>query len=239
MLESIFVSAAFMVFEIFVLIKWLQRRESDKDQAAWMPFRKLLLDAIVRHIDELNIIAKEYIERTKADLDAIRDHGSFTERKQRSLEASIERTTGLLEDSQKRFFNILQTVGPSIKPYVAQYCNEVLWFSDSIQKSLDEAKDYFSSISLEVISDNKQTSHQLNGVSAMLTSITMFHEMRFSQFKSDFTQSIWKTEGLHFYEKDNEFLLPEDFAKALDGDKAMAQMNKIPRILPIKSFFEK
>ncbi len=239
MLESILLSVAFMVFEIFVLMKWLQRRETNKDQASWLPFRKLMLDSIVQHTDELNSIAKEYTERTQSDLDSIRDHGSLTESKKHSLESSIQRAMNHLEDSQKRFFDILQTVGPSIKPYAAEYCNEVLWFFDSIKKSLDKAEGYLLGIPVDTMSDNEKTSHPLNGVFAMLTAVKMFHEMRFSSFKSDFTQSVWKSEGLHFYENDNEFLPPEDFAKALDGEKAIAEMNKIPRVMPIKSFFEK
>lgn len=239
MLENILISAVFMVFEIFVLMKWLQKRETAKNQEAWMPFRKLMLDSIVQHTDELNSISKEYTERTESDLDEIRKHGSLTDSKKQSLEMAIQHAANQIEASQKRFFDILQTVGPSTQPYVAQYCNEVLWFFDSIKKSLDKAKGYLSTIPSDAVSDNAKTSHPLSGVFAMLTAIKMFRDMRFAQFKSGFTQSVWKTEGLHFFEKDNEFLPPQDYAQALDGEKAIAEMNKIPRTIPIKSFFEK
>ncbi len=239
MLESILLSVAFMVFEIFVIMKWLQRRETDKNQASWLPFRILMLNSIIQHADELNSIAKEYTERTESDLDTIRDYGKLTESKKHSLESSIQRAVNKLEGSQKRFFNILQTVGPSIEPYAAQYCNDVLWFFDSIKKSLDEAEGYLSNIPLEAMSDSEKTSHPLNGVSIMLADIKMFYEMRFSEFKSNCNREVWKMEGLHFYKKDNEFLPPDDFAIALDSDKAIAEMNKIPRTMPIRSFFEK
>lgn len=243
MLEDIVLSGFFMIFELFILARWLENREKEREQknnhAAWLPFRKMMLDAVVRHADDLMAIASDFELKAETLLNSIRDNGRLDSTSKDTVIQQIDSTYTQINKSRDSFFNILQTVAPSLQPYAAQYCNEVLWFGDAAQKSLDKARTYIADISEDMMGNTDVTSHQLNGVSAMVMSIKMFREMRFSGFKSNFTQSVWKTEELHYYEKDGEFLSPKDYAMALEVDKSNAELQQIPRTMPIRSFFEK
>ncbi len=239
MIESIIVTAVFMIFQVFFLTRWLEKRESNKNKLSWTPFRKLMLDSLVNHAENLINITNNYENKLEIILEDIRIQGFLDINKKNKIVRLIESTHHEIDLSRIEFYNTVQTVAPSLQPYVAQYCNEVFWFGDSLLKSLKKSMNHILEIDDEKVKENEHTSHPLNGVWAMLASIKMYRDYRFSSFKKNFTQSVWKLESLHYYEGDGEFLPPEDFAKALDSDKSIAELNKIPRTTPIKSFFEK
>ncbi len=238
-LTSIVIAAFFMILEVFVLKKWIRERDERHNSIAWTPFRKMMLDAVVKHADDLIIIATEFESETGKILDSIREKGQLDDDLKDAVIRKIDSTSSKLDRSRNKFFNILQTVAPSLQPYAAEYCGEVLWFADSMEKQLGKARGFITSIPEEMVSDNNATSHELNGVWVMVETIKMFRDFRFKNFKKNFTQSVWKKESLHYYEPDGEFLPPEDYAMALDTEKKGAELKKIPRTTPIKSFFDK
>ena len=238
MIESIVISVAIMLFEVFVLLKILKYRDEERDKDAWMPFRKLMLDGIVEHGDELLSIANKFEQDMQKIFDNIRAIGKLDEKNKLKIIHAISETTSHIKDSRDSFYFILQTAAPSLKPYAAQYCNEVIWFSSSMLKSLKKASIHIESIPNDKLFNNSETSHSLNGVSVMLTAIKMFRDFRFANFKSNFTQSVWKNESLHYFKPDAEFLSPEDYASALETEKFNVELQNIPRTSPVKSFFE-
>jgi len=238
LLVSALVAAFFMIVEVFILASWIKSRERAKDLAAWTPFRKLFLDALVDHFDELMKAANQFEYKIEAVFHTIRNDGQLTDATLAELEHIIVDTADEIEYSERKFFSVVQTVSVSLQPYAAQYCNEVLWFSSSFRKALRRATIFLEELKALPAKDNLKTSHPLNGLSAMLISVKMWRDFRFKDFKQKFTQSVWKEEMLHFFEPDNEFLSREDYAISLDAERSAAGLNKIPRTAPIKSFFD-
>ena len=240
MIANILVAAAFMVLELFIIQKWLQKREKTSNSIAWAPFRKMLLDGIVRFSDTLTDISVSFERSVTAQLDAIRNTGKLSREDHQRLLAMVRQGHDDLIKARRDFYYIVQTVAPSMQPYAAQYCSEVLWFCDAVEGRMNKATEFIKDITETNIDDIKHVSHQLNGVKAMVLSIQMFRDMRFAQFKSNFTQSVWKKENLHYFEEDGhgEFLEPHDYYNATETQKSVEKLKAIPRTAPIKSFFD-
>lgn len=239
MISSVVITAVFMIFQVFFLTRWMDSHQNKKDQLAWTPFRKLLLDSVVHCADSLIQVSGQYTTSMDTALNCIRDKGALNSETKSELRFLILSTSSELEKCHKDFLYIVQTVSPSMKPYAAQYCSELFWFHTGIKRALDDSLELLDSIPDEQIADNAITSHPLNGLWAKMTSINMFKDYRFKNYKTEFVRSVWKKEAMHFYEKDNEFLPPEDYARALDVEKSAMSLDNIPRTTPIKSFFEK
>lgn len=241
MITEIVVSGAFMILELFFLSEWIKRREKKREeessQVAWWPFRKMMLDAIVRHADELLAIAEQYEREMGEALTMVRKAGQLTRDTKHMLSERVVTARARITESRNRFFNILQTVAPSLQPYAAQYCNEVLWFGDAVLKSLETAEVSLGEIADDGLPASEAVSHQLNGVSVSVTTTNMYRTFRFEGFKSNFTQSVWKKEALHYHEREGEFMPPNEYIKALETDKAVAELRRVPRTAPVKSFF--
>jgi len=238
LVENIAVAAVFMVIELAIIAKWIKSRQQRADMDAWTPFRKLLLDSVIRHSEDLVAIVNQFDEDLQAHLGAIKANGSLTHPLKTSVADSLRRAKSRITESQGSFFFTVQTVAPALQPYAAEYCREVMWFGDTVTKSLDKALGYLGEIEDDWIHDNSKTSHPLNGVNAQVMSIRIFRDTRFRQFKSTFTSSVWKRESLHYHEPDGEFLEPHDYAMALESEKSIAELKNIPRTAPIKSFFD-
>lgn len=238
MTSAIVIAAAFMALELWVIARIIDARALRRDQKAWTPLRKLFLDSIVAHADELEAVATEFIDRSNSHLDHVKACGSLDRDSLRQLFALIDESESALNLSRKEFFYVVQTVAPSMQPYAAQYCNEVLWFGDALLKTIKKARIYASDLLDVDLRDKNATSHPLNGVRAASTSVRMFHDFRFKNFKQLFTQDVWKRERLHYFEAEREFLPTEDYASALESEKSKRELANIPRTMPIKSFFD-
>lgn len=238
LLQDILVSAAFVSLELFVLAKWIEHRETISNAIAWAPFRKMMLDAVVHHCDELMAISSRFNEQLDTKLENIKKIRTLHPVDIDELNSIISHAFENIDDSKLRFFNIIQTVAPSLQPYAASYCNEVLWFSSATTESLRKAKTIIDDFRSLDISDNLETSPPLSGLWAMGVQVRMYREFRFANFKENFTASVWKKEGLHYHERSGEFLEPGDYAAALEADRGAAQLKHVPRTVPIRSFFD-
>ncbi|MGH1403259.1 MAG: hypothetical protein ACRBDL_03360 [Alphaproteobacteria bacterium] len=240
-LIPIVIAIVFMVLELFILSRWIEFRRNKVNALAWAPFRKMMLDSIVRFADEMVEITDIFEQDVTNIFVKIKKEGKLSEHNRDTIEEILSTALNKLIERKNNFYYIVQTVAPSIQPYVAQYTSEVMWFNDALESTFSRGIERFSR--LENLNDIECVSKELNGVNAVLLSVKMFRDGRFYEFKPTFTQSVWKKEELYYYEEDNsndlgEFLHPNDYAIALDMDKAKAKLNNIPRTMPVKSFFD-
>ncbi len=201
---NIAITATFMVFELFIIAKWIERSRQKSNSEAWAPFRKMMLDAIVRFADEM--LAISY----KVDSE-LTTFFAGKEQDYETLHNILTKAYNDLGESRRNFYYILQTVAPSLQPYAAQYCSEVMWFHDAYKGDLKKA--------LRSL-DTSYKGHY-NEIKNIFDCVPIYRDTRFTHFKKDFTQSVWKKENLHYHEKygDGRFLTPHDYEIALNTDR--------------------
>lgn len=227
-----------MLFQVFFLTRWINTHEERKEQAAWTPFRKLLLNSVVEHADALVEISIFYKSEIDLVLDRIKKQKKLTCEDKYLIDDLLLKTLNEVEKSRERFFFAVQTVAPCMQPYASGYCEQLFVFSNYFMRNLKKARNELLAIEDDRISDNEHTSQPLNGVWAYSGTIDMVRVYGFSGFKKNFVDSVWKTEQLHYHEAENEFLTRDEYSRALDSDKSKIELDAIPRTTPIKSFFD-
>ena len=80
--------------------------------------------------------------------------------------------------------------------------------------------------------DENYSSHFLNGIQTKGTALQMIRDVRLINFKENFTNSVWKKEGLHYYQGD--FLVEEDYAGALRTERSIERKKTMIKIVSFK-----
>lgn len=239
MIENVIVAAFLMVLELFILQRIITRHKETENAKLWEPFRKMMLDGIVHYSEELIKVANFYGNELDKELSNIKQQGALKKDNLFQLSKIIKISLRNIYRSKKKFFNVIQTVAPSLKPYAAQYCNEVLWFEDALKHFIELASKNLNKIDIERIDSNDHVSRHLIEAKLTVPGIRILMAGRFAHFKENFIQSVWKIESLHYYEPYNQFFSPTDYQQLLDGEEHHAKLEKKAQTTqPSKSFFE-
>ncbi len=237
MIESALVGLAIMGIQLGFIDSIIKRRNRQKEQQLWTPFRILFFQSICDHHTQLMCIYSELVNEIKSTLLNVHNKGFVETFDIEGMQKHVKEYQTQLSDSDKSFHNIIQTVSASLKPEAAEHCNESLYFSYILNKYINELKVSCTSVlKVDDLTDKSKTSEPLNGIDAKRISLEMIVETRLTKFIENFSSSIWKTEGLYYYK--GEIMEETDYKRAIYVDKSVAELSKTPRTLPIKNFFE-
>lgn len=237
MIKSVFIGLVIMGIQLAFIDQIIKKRSLQKEKRLWTPFRILFFQAICDHHSQLMEIYKDYVKFTNEKLNSIRTQGFVQELDIKSIQKQIVEYQNMLSDYDKAFHNVIQTVSPSLQPEAAEHCNESLYFSYILNKYFNQAKAICVDIlKIKNLNDSNNTSHPLNGIDVKKMSVEMIVETRLKNFIDKFSNSLWKIEGLYYHK--GEIMEEVDYRRALQTDKSVNELSKIPRTLPIKNFFE-
>jgi hypothetical protein len=236
-IESALIGLAIMGIQLAFIDQIIKKRSLQKEKKLWTPFRIIFFQAICDHHLQLMDIYKSYVEFTNKELNSIRSQGFVKQSDIKKIQEQIIEYQNMLSDYDKAFHNVIQTVSASLQPEAAEYCNESIYFSYIMNKYFNEVKIICVNIlKIENLDNNDNTSHPLNGIDAKKIGVEMIVETRLKNFLSNFSNSLWKTEGLYYFKGD---IMDEiDYRRALQTEKSVNELAKIPRTMPIKNFFE-
>lgn len=237
MIKDILLSLLLMAFEIFIISEILKRRSVQKEKQQWTPFRILFFQAIADHHSELMEIYKSLVGEIDKLLSSIKKTGYVTESDIEKIERITEQSDLKLDNSNKAFYNIIQTVTSSLRSEAAYQCNESLYFSYILAKYIGGIRQFISDLKeIDDLKDRAKTSHTLNGIWAKKASLKMIIDNRVALFLENFSSSIWKEERLYYHK--GEILEEADYQSALRTEKSVRELSKIPRTLPVQNFFD-
>lgn len=237
------VSAAILIsiLEIFVITRWIKRREISQAQQSWTPFRIVFLDALLKYSVNVLHVSKEFSKKMELLSNEIKSAERLREEDFDSIKTLVSSFRDYLNYRRSEFYFIVQTVSPSLQPYAAELCNEVIWFDWAISKTLDGVEDNI--LVLEAIDRSDK-----NAVERPLTklfsgpSLMSIHFIRFSAFPKNLVKQAEERERLFFSERHGGFASQYDHerskrSEALDEEfREFEKQN--PRTLPIKTFWD-
>lgn len=236
MISNIVAGFIVLGIQLYFIDRMIKNNAHRREQKLWTPFRIVFLQGICDYYDALMLCTNNFITDIENELEEIKSRKRLDLSSIDRLKKIVKKSKEALQSNKHDFYFTLQTVSPSLQPYAGEYCNEVMYFDYTLTKYLNEAEKMILGFDEKKFRDDNYTSHFLNGIWAKGSALKMIRDMRLIHFKESFTNSVWKKEGLHYFKGD--FLVEEDYAGALQTERSIEELARIPRTLPIKNFFE-
>ncbi len=236
---NIFLSLIFMGFEIFILLKWLDIRQTRKEQDQWEPFRALFLTSIARHYTALDTCTKSFEKALECELNNIEKDGKLSDDALARLSLIINEHKNFFQDACSDFSLNIQTAAPSLTAEAGSHCGSIFHIQDYIGRDLiRRAYDALEKLEKQTHRTKEGTEphlHAIRSVQNLTGLMTISNNLQ--KRKTGFTQSVWKSEGLHYYAPDDKFCSPKEYKSLLDLEKDSAELRSIPRTTPIRTFW--
>ena len=240
MLTSIILSviAGFVVLfiQLSLIEKRAKRRAEERDKKLWTPFRIIFLQGVCDFCDNISDTIIEYTNSCLPKLDEIKLRRKLTIEDWSFFKSSFLSFNQKAENHKSDFYYILQTAGPSLQPIAGEYCSEVVNYTHIIRTYSRQIEDVLLDFDESKIHDEKYISDNLSALWAKISAIEMIYSVKIKGYKNEFTNKVWKTERLYYH--DGYFMDEKNYKGALDVERAVESLNKIPRDMPIKSFFD-
>jgi len=225
-----------LTIQLFFIDKMIRRYTYRREQKLWAPFRMIFLQGIVKYHDNLMDCTNEFSKVITNKLNEVYQEKELTINQFEEVKGIVVNSKEKLNKIKQEFYFTLQTVAPSMQPHAGEYCDEILYFEQIAFEYINKTKNMIDEFDVSELNNIHKSSHFLNGIKVMDTGLSMLKEFRLKNYKENFINSVWRKEKLHYFQ--GEFLVPEDYKRALETERSVKNLENIPRTTPIKNFFE-
>lgn len=238
---SIAAALIISIVEIFVITRWIRRREVGRAQESWTPFRIVFLDSLLKYAIHMHYSAESFSRRMDEMASEIKSSGRVTKDDIDRIVAFVASFRDHINYKKTEFYFVLQTVSPALQPYAAELCNEVIWFDWAVSKSLDSIDENVSTLAELDYLNNESAERPLTHLFSSPAMMSIYF-MRFSQFPNNLIKMAKEKEQLYFSERHGGFMSQLDFEREKRSEELDREFSefekKNPRTMPIKEFWD-
>lgn len=236
--ENFVAGIALLAIEIFIITRIVKNYVSKRDKVLWGPFRAMFYRSIYQFNESLLFINQSWQDGVKNKLKTIHYQKELSENNILELRTIYDNTILDMKSAQLVFFNMIQTVGPSLTPDTGPQTTEIMYFFETLSRYVTRGATKLQVCDVERISDREYADNLLKDIWAILAGMEMLIIGRFSGYSKRLKDEARMKENLFFYK--GEFLRKEDYEYIRNTDQMIEDYkktsSKIERTVPVKSF---
>jgi hypothetical protein len=239
-LENFVVGIVIFFIEVLIIAKIVKSFTTKREKKLWAPFRSLFYRSIYEFNESLLLIYQSWSENLRTQLRLIHNAKKLSTVSLKKLDIAYDFTLDEIKSKQLVFFNLIQTVSPSLTPDTGPHTTEVMYFYERFSQYVSRGKKKIKSANPDYIIESDYSETLLKDLWSGLIAMQILVSERFGSYSERLKDIVREKEKLYFYR--GEFLNHEDYNYMTQGDQSIINYkqtsSKIPRMIPTKKFFD-